>query len=55
MLFKPEWNKTAEAKGRSVVRSRLRRSMSLLITLVILRVTLDSWLIIRAGVHGHAV
>jgi len=36
MLFKPELNETAKAAGRSVVRSVLRRSVSLLITLLIL-------------------
>ena len=36
MLFKPELNETAKAAGRSVVRSVLRRSVSLLVTLVIL-------------------
>ena len=36
MLFKPELNETAKAAGRSVVRSVLRRGVSLLITLVIL-------------------
>ena len=36
MLFKPELNKTAKAAGRSVIRSVLRRSVSLLITLLIL-------------------
>jgi len=36
MLFKPELNETAKAAGRSVVRSALRRSVSLLITLLIL-------------------
>jgi multidrug efflux system membrane fusion protein len=36
MLFKPELNETAKAAGRSVMRSVLRRSVSLLITLLIL-------------------
>jgi membrane fusion protein, multidrug efflux system len=36
MLFKPELNETAKAAGRSVMRSMLRRSVSLLITLLIL-------------------
>ncbi|MBI5319542.1 efflux RND transporter periplasmic adaptor subunit [Bradyrhizobium sp.] len=36
MLFKPELNETAKAAGRSVVRSVLRRSVSLLITMLIL-------------------
>src|SRR5437899_158593 len=36
MLFKPELNETAKAAGRSVVRSVLRRGVSLLITLLIL-------------------
>jgi membrane fusion protein, multidrug efflux system len=36
MLFKPELNGTAKAAGRSVIRSVLRRGVSLLITLVIL-------------------
>lgn len=36
MLFKPELNETAKAAGRSVVRSVLRRGVSLLITIVIL-------------------
>jgi membrane fusion protein, multidrug efflux system len=36
MLFKPELNGTAKAAGRSVMRSVLRRSVSLLVTLVIL-------------------
>ena len=36
MLFKPELNETAKAAGRSVIRSVLRRSVSLLITLLIL-------------------
>jgi multidrug efflux system membrane fusion protein len=36
MLFKPELNETAKAAGRSVVRSVLRRGVSLLITVVIL-------------------
>src|SRR5436190_10222630 len=36
MLFKPELNETAKAAGRSVVRSVLRRSVSILITLLIL-------------------
>ncbi|MCP4621243.1 MAG: efflux RND transporter periplasmic adaptor subunit [Bradyrhizobium sp.] len=36
MLFKPELNETAKAAGRSVVRSVLRRFVSLLITVLIL-------------------
>jgi membrane fusion protein, multidrug efflux system len=36
MLFKPELNENAKAKGRSVMRSVLRRSVSLLITTIIL-------------------
>lgn len=36
MLFKPELNGTAKAAGASVMRSVLRRSVSLLVTLVIL-------------------
>ncbi|HKU05692.1 MAG TPA: efflux RND transporter periplasmic adaptor subunit [Bradyrhizobium sp.] len=36
MLFKPELNETAKAAGKSVMRSVLRRSVSLLITLLIL-------------------
>src|ERR671937_34565 len=36
MLFKPELNETAKAAGRSVMRSVLRRMVSLLITLLIL-------------------
>ncbi len=36
MLFKPELNESAKAAGRSVMRSVLRRSVSLLITLSIL-------------------
>jgi multidrug efflux system membrane fusion protein len=36
MLFRPELNETAKAAGRSVMRSVLRRSVSLLITLLIL-------------------
>jgi multidrug efflux system membrane fusion protein len=36
MLFKPELNETAKAAGRSVIRSVLRRSVSLLITVLIL-------------------
>jgi multidrug efflux system membrane fusion protein len=36
MLFKPELNENAKAAGRSVVRSVLRRSVSLLITALIL-------------------
>ena len=36
MLFKPELNETAKAAGRTVMRSVLRRSVSLLITVVIL-------------------
>jgi multidrug efflux system membrane fusion protein len=36
MLFKPELNETAKAAGRSVMRSVLRRGVSLLVTLVIL-------------------
>jgi membrane fusion protein, multidrug efflux system len=36
MLFKPELNETAKAAGRSVMRSVLRRSVSLLITALIL-------------------
>src|SRR5262245_1090192 len=36
MLFKPELNETAKAAGRSVVRSVLRRGVSLVITLLIL-------------------
>jgi membrane fusion protein, multidrug efflux system len=36
MLFKPELNETAKAAGKSVVRSVLRRMVSLLITLLIL-------------------
>src|SRR5690349_3630107 len=36
MLFKPELNETAKAAGRSVMRSVLRRSVSLLITFLIL-------------------
>jgi len=36
MLFKPELNENAKAKGRSVMRSVLRRSVSLLITIIIL-------------------
>src|SRR5438552_2472118 len=36
MLFKPELNETAKAAGRSVVRSLLRRSVSLLIMALIL-------------------
>ena len=36
MLFKPELNETAKAAGKSVVRSVLRRSVSILITLLIL-------------------
>src|SRR3954469_5047921 len=36
MLFKPELNGTVKTAGRSVMRSMLRRSVSLLVTLVIL-------------------
>jgi multidrug efflux system membrane fusion protein len=36
MLFKPELNETAKAAGKSVVRSVLRRMVSILITLLIL-------------------
>ena len=36
MLFKPELNETAKAAGKSVMRSVLRRSVSLLVTLLIL-------------------
>ena len=36
MLFKPELNGTVKTAGRSVMRSVLRRSVSLLVTLVIL-------------------
>src|ERR1700750_2966917 len=36
MLFKPELNETAKAAGRSVIRSVLRRGVSLLITALIL-------------------
>lgn len=36
MLFKPELNETAKAAGRSVMRSVLRRSVSLLITVLVL-------------------
>ncbi|HEY0850179.1 MAG TPA: efflux RND transporter periplasmic adaptor subunit [Bradyrhizobium sp.] len=36
MLFKPELNGTAKDAGRSVIRSVLRRSVSLLVTVVIL-------------------
>ncbi len=36
MLFKPELNETAKAAGRSMIRSVLRRSVSLLITALIL-------------------
>src|SRR5258705_13995141 len=36
MLFKPELNETAKAAGKSVVRSVLRRMVSISITLLIL-------------------